>query len=190
MEERDSTIKLERRGFKLYTLSIVLIGVLLLLLTGCASMYSTSEYPVNIDSYPPNMEIVVTDRKGDIAYRGPTPAVVDLDARGGYFKRESYTVTLYDAGKAVGQTEIDGSIDGWYFVNIFGPTIIGMLLIDPITGAMWTLDQEVTVYRDVESSETKSSSQPQIKSTEEVPEHRREGLITLSPDEESVPTSD
>ena len=145
-----STTKHKNRISSLSSFLLALIGMSMLALCGCATIYSVSEYPVNIDSVPSNMEIVVTDSNGDIAYRGQTPVVVDLDARGGFFVREAYTVELYEAGKVVGKTTIDGSIDSWYFVNILGPSLIGMFLIDPITGAMWTLDESVTVYPDVD----------------------------------------
>ncbi len=90
------------------TFSLVLIGISTLMLTGCASVFSVSEYPVHIDRVPSDMEIVVTDRNGDIEYRRQTPAIVDLDARGGYFVRETFSVELYDAGKVVGRTQIKG----------------------------------------------------------------------------------
>ena len=109
----------------------------------------------------------MTDIEGDIVYRGKTPTVVDLDAGAGYFVRERYTVRLYDGGKVVGEREIENSIDGWYFVNWFGPTLFGFLIVDPITGAMWKLDDNVTVYRDVETTDTNSSLQQQIDRVED-----------------------
>ena len=148
------------RGNRVSSLSsflLVPVGMSLLALCGCATILSNSEYPVNIDSVPSNMEIVVTDSNGDIEYRGQTPTVVDLDAHGGYFVREIYTVELYDAGKVVGKTTVDGSIDSHYFLNLVGWSVIGLIVVDPMTGAMWTLEKDVVVFRDVETSEAKSS---------------------------------
>lgn len=172
------------------TLSLVLIGISTLMLSSCASMFSESEYPVHIDSVPSKMEIVVTDSDGDIVYRGKTPTVVDLDAGAGYFVRARYTVRLYDGGKVVGERKIDSSIDGWYFANWFGPTLFGFLVIDPITGAMWKLDENVTVYRDVKTTRTNSSPQRQIDNVEDSSTAQYDGLIALQSDEEPKTASE
>ena len=171
------------------TFSLVLIGISTLMLTGCASVFSVSEYPVHIDSVPSDMEIVVTDRNGDIEYRGQTPAIVGLDARGGYFVRETFTVELYDAGKVVGRTQIKGGIDLWYFVNFFSrpwTTLVGFFVIDPITGAMWSLDESVTVFRDVKTTGTISSAQQQIDDVEESSETHQDDLVAQKSDADST----
>ena len=175
------------------TLCLMLIGLSTPMLTGCASVFSVSEYPVHIDSVPTDMEIVVTDRNGDIEYRGQTPAVVDLDARGGYFVRETFSVELYDAGKVVGRTQIKGGIDLWYFVNFIGrpwTTLVGFFVIDPITGAMWSLEERVTVYRDVKTTGTISAAQQQIDDVEDTSETHQDDLVAQKSDAGSTRTSE
>ena len=117
MNSRESIAKPGNRVSIRSKCSLILIGLCMLVLTGCATVLSVSEYSVDIDSVPSNLEIVVTDSDGNIEFRGKTPAVVDLEAGGGYFVREKYTVTLYDGGKVVGKTTIDGSLDLWYFAK-------------------------------------------------------------------------
>lgn len=189
MNTKVACTKPEGRASSLTAFNLVVV-ISMLMLSGCATLFSTSEYPVYIDSVPPKMEIVVTDSDGDIVYRGKTPSVVNLDAGGGYFVRETYTVKLYDGSKVVGEREIENSIDGWYFANWFGATLIGFLVIDPITGAMWTLEDHVTVYKDVESTDTKQSLQLQIVDIDDIPESQRDGLIAIGPEDEPSPTSD
>lgn len=172
------------------TPSLVLIGISTLMLSSCASMFSESEYPVHIDSVPSKMEIVVTNIDGDIVYRGKTPTVVELDAGAGYFVRERHTVRLYDGGKVVGEREIDNSIDGWYFVNWFGPTLFGFLIVDPITGAMWKLDDNVTVFRDVKTTDTNSFPQQQIDRVEDTSTTQYDGLIAQESDKDSKQVSE
>ncbi|MYD45445.1 MAG: hypothetical protein F4W92_03755 [Gammaproteobacteria bacterium] len=173
--------------------SLVLIGISTLMLSGCASTFSVSEYPVHIDSVPSDMEIVITDRNGDIEFRGRTPAIVNLDARGGYFVRETYTVDLYDAGNVVGRKQIDGGVDLWYFVNFLSwpwTTLVGFFVVDPLTGAMWSLDQSVTVFREVKTTDVNGSSQRQIGSVEDISKTQQDGLIAQKSDEDSTPTSE
>ena len=190
MTSKEPTTKPKRSIFAQATGYLILIGVSMLMLTGCATMFSESEYPVNIDSEPSNMEVVVKDSNGNIEFRGKTPAVVDLEAGGGYFVRETYTIELYDGGKVVGSTTIEGSIDGWYFANLFGWTLIGFFVVDPITGAMWTLEEDVTVYPDVATTDATSSPQLQIVSIDDIPEEQRERLVALKPDGETAPESE
>ena len=175
----------------LSTFNLVLISMSTLLLNGCASVFSVSEYPVHIDSVPSDMEIVDTDRNGDIEYRGRTPAVVNLDARGGYFVREKYTVKLYDAGNVVGRKQIDGGVDLWYFVNFLPwTTLVGFFVIDPLTGAMWSLDQSVTIFREVKTTDANGSSQQQVVNAEDISDTQQHSLIAQKSDEGSTPTSE
>ncbi len=37
---------------------------------------------------------------------------------------------------------ITSRLDGWYFGNILLGGLLGMLIIDPLSGAMWKLDQK------------------------------------------------
>ncbi|MCY3541532.1 MAG: hypothetical protein OXH31_06455 [Gammaproteobacteria bacterium] len=173
-------------------LSLVLIGLSTLMLNGCASVFSESEYPVRIDSVPSDMEIVIVDQNDDIVFRGRTPALVNLDAHGGYFVRETFTIELYDSGNVVGRKQINGSIDGWYFVNFFtGPgMLIGFFVIDPLTGAMWSLDDRVTVFREVKTTGTDSSSQQQHEDVEDTLETEDNGLIAQKSGKDSAPTSE
>lgn len=106
------------------------------------------------------------------------------------FVRVTCTVKLYDGSRVVGEREIENSIDGWYFANWFGATLIGFLVIDPITGAMWTLEDHVTVYKDVESTDTKQSLQLQIVDIYDIPESQRDSLIAIGPEDGAPPSKD
>lgn len=116
-------------------------------LAGCATVFSYSEYPVRVESSPTNLQIEIRDAKGNIVHRGQTPEVVTLDAHGGFLQQATYYVKLYRSGTVIGETVIRGGIDGWFFVNLLGGGVVGML-IDAATGAMWVLDEYVTVHAD------------------------------------------
>ena len=77
----------------------------------------------------------------------PSPSLVQLSARAGYFKPAQYTVKVYEDDKVVGSTSFFGKIDGWYWANLLGGGFLGMLIIDPATGAMWKLDESIFVNR-------------------------------------------
>lgn len=48
-------------------------------------------------------------------------------------------------------------IDGWYFGNILIGGVLGMLIVDPATGAMWKIETE---FLDETLSRTGSSNTP------------------------------
>lgn len=117
-----------------------LVSVLALsLLSGCASIVSESKYPVNIVTFPAGAHVDIHDRSGATVYTGTTPALVSLDSGDGYFGRAAYTIDLKKDGFAPTQTNLRASMNGWYWGNIVFGGLIGMLIVDPLTGAMYKL---------------------------------------------------
>jgi hypothetical protein len=70
-----------------------------------------------------------------------TPETVTLNASSGFFKGETYTLILNKDGFDQRTIEIQSSVDGWYFGNILLGGWLGMLIIDPATGAMFKLPE-------------------------------------------------
>ncbi|MFU2047305.1 hypothetical protein ACLSZY_06460 [Avibacterium volantium] len=112
-------------------------------LTGCATIVSKSTYPVSIQSVPEGANFTITNREGKIVSQGITPQVVKLKSGSGYFKPEKYLITFDKKGFTKETIEIQATLDGWYWGNfaIGGP--LGLLVIDPITGAMYRLPENV-----------------------------------------------
>ena len=108
-------------------------------LSGCASIFSEQTYPVQVTSEPSRASIEIKDEDGNVVYNGSTPATVKLASSAGYFDGERYTVTFRKPGYDDEQFVIDSGIDGWYWGNLLLGGILGMLIIDPATGAMYDL---------------------------------------------------
>lgn len=49
---------------------------------------------------------------------------------------------------------ITGSMSGWYIGNILFGGLIGMLAVDPVTGAMYVLPESVSQSLDAEAPKT------------------------------------
>ena len=135
-------------------LQVAALSSFVLFSTGCATIMSKSEYLVNIQSAPKGASYVIKNRAGEEVWHGTTPDTVTLKAGAGYFKGERYqiTFTLPKNGKnpAVSKTvELDSKLDGWYLGGnlIFGG-LLGYLVIDPLTGAMYKLPESVRVNLD------------------------------------------
>jgi hypothetical protein len=123
---------------------LALIVVAAITATGCASIVSESRYPVSIQSNPPGASYEIIDQSGLRVMQGQTPAQVTLDAGAGYFDGEAYKVVFHKEGYASTTQALDSGIDGWYWGNILFGGLIGLLVIDPISGAMFSLPDHVS----------------------------------------------
>ncbi|MEC3965254.1 hypothetical protein [Flagellimonas halotolerans] len=112
------------------------------LFSSCASIVSKGSYPISINSAPSEAKIVIKDKKGIEIFSGQTPATLKLKAGSGFFGKARYQVTFSKAGYDTKTVPVDFKLDGWYFGNLLLGGLIGMLIIDPATGAMYKLETE------------------------------------------------
>ncbi|MBL7252361.1 hypothetical protein [Alloalcanivorax marinus] len=118
-------------------------------LSGCASIVSDSSYPVSIQSSPDRAEYVITDiHDGKRVAAGTTPDTVTLRAKHGFFSSARYQVSFEKEGYQGTISPLDANLDGWYFGNILIGGLLGILIVDPATGAMWKLDDSLQVGLD------------------------------------------
>jgi hypothetical protein len=108
------------------------------LLSGCASMVDGKPKTVTITSDPPGAKITIADKSGKTVVENTTPATVSLKRSRGFFVPEKYKLTFDAPGYYPSTVPINGTINGWYFGNIFFGGAIGLIFVDPATGAMWT----------------------------------------------------
>lgn len=114
-------------------------------LTGCASIVSKSSWPVSIQSNPSGAKCVVTNNKGIAIQSGETPMMVTVDSGSGFFSKGRYSVSCNKEGFDIGRSELSAHMNGWYWGNIVFGGVIGLLIVDPATGAMWRMDDTFNV---------------------------------------------
>jgi hypothetical protein len=119
-----------------------LIAPFAALMASCASIVSKSEYPVSFTSSPAGCKVLVK-KNGMVIHQGVTPSMVTLPASGGFFSPAKYQVEFTKKGAPMQTVPLTADIDGWYFGNILFGGLIGMLIVDPATGAMWKLPENV-----------------------------------------------
>lgn len=117
-------------------------------LSGCASIVSKSQYNVAVSSMPEGAAFVIKDKSGVKVHRGVTPQTVTLSSGAGYFRGATYTVDFTKEGHRPAAETLDSSLNGWYWGNIVFGGLIGMLVVDPATGAMWKLNERVAKVLD------------------------------------------
>ena len=122
------------------TICHALVITFALLSVGCASIVSKSDYPVTFSSNPPGADILIVNKKGKQIFKGKTPYTATLPASSGYFSSERYDVTANKEGYHEAQGTLSAGMDGWYMGNIIFGGLLGILIVDPVTGAMFRLD--------------------------------------------------
>lgn len=122
----------------------VTVVAAMIALGGCASIVSDSKPKVGLYSLPTNANYVIKDSQGSVLLKGVTPGAALLETSRGYFKSQSYTVTFQKEGYTETTVPLKSSVSGWYWGNLLFGGLVGMLIVDPLTGAMFTLPDNAT----------------------------------------------
>ncbi|GGA97563.1 hypothetical protein [Puia dinghuensis] len=122
------------------TLYAFILIIALTVLNSCASIVSKSNWPVHVASDPAGATVMITNRHGVQVYKGTTPVMLTLKSGAGFFKKESYTVHFEFAGYASQDIPLECKVNGWYWGNLLIGGLLGFLVIDPATGAMYKLE--------------------------------------------------
>lgn len=161
-----------------------ILAVCILFMPGCASIVSYSSYPVSISSFPDKAKVVIRNiNDGMIVYQGETPANVKLKASNGFFKKANYSITIEKPGYYPKTELINANLDPWYFGNIIFGGLIGILIVDPATGAMYKLDRkyisEQLTKKEDEQASTENNNL-KIYDMEEIPAEWKEHLVAIN----------
>ena len=167
----------------LFPTKTLVIAGLFTITCSCASIVSKSIYPVSIDSSPRGAHVVITNRKGEQVFIGGTPAVVRLKSGSSFFRRATYQILISKDGYATSKVEISSTVNGWYFGNLVFGGIIGFLIVDPATGAMYRINQLDVFETLLTDNKTAAAPQqaPQLKiyDINEIPETWKNKLVAL-----------
>jgi hypothetical protein len=121
--------------------TIAFLAVAALVLAGCATLIKGSDQKVSFSSEPSGAKLSVFDTNGARIAGGKTPITLPLKRGAGFFQAAKYRVVFEAPGYAPKEVWLSGSIDaGWYVLgNFVCGYLVGWLIIDPISGAMWDL---------------------------------------------------
>ncbi len=161
------------------TININFLIGLILCITSCASIVSKSSYPISINSTPSEAKITITDKKGIEVFKGNTPAIMKLKAGSGFFGKAQYQVKFEKDGYDTKIVPILYKLDGWYFGNIVFGGLIGMLIIDPATGAMYRLDTKFLNETLTKNISTTDIQELKILGLNEIPSEWEDHLVLL-----------
>lgn len=157
----------------------VLVFTLPILFSSCATIFGKSSYPVSISTNPKGANISITDKKSKEVYKGTSPATVTLKSGAGYFSKAEYQVKITAPGFGEQIIPVNYKLNGWYFGNLLFGGLIGMLIVDPATGAMWKL-QTPPIYVTLDKL-TETVTEPTLKiiDIKDVSESMKSNMIRL-----------
>ena len=157
----------------------IVTGVLAFHLVGCATRATGNVKRLTVKTEPAGAKVTVYDLKRPV-YDKITPKVAVMRSpcliplrTASHYQTARYFVTIEKPGYRPLGFEIHATVNGWYFGNLdplllpFFPFTMG--LIDPMTGAMWTL------------TPTEPEHQYELQNLSQIPDEADVPVIPLTP---------
>jgi hypothetical protein len=150
--------------------------------SGCATIVSRGSQTITVTSVPEAANVSIVNVGGTAVHSGLTPMTVTLKKGRGYFKPETYTVRFAKEGFQQREVTVRGQVNGWYFGNIIFGGLIGMLAVDPATGAMYTLTPKAVgaTLDALKVSQSEGQQTLTVVMLADVPSEYRDQLIAVS----------
>jgi hypothetical protein len=143
--------------------------------SGCATIMSHGPQTLHIQSEPEGAvcEITDTTESKSIA-KAATPYTASLERGAGYFLKKYYDVTLSKDGYITEKVTLTPQLNFWYVCNLFLGGAIGAIIVDPLTGSMWTFyekDVNVKLYHDTPEGRVARTANEQARAEAKAKEH-------------------
>ena len=110
------------------------------LLSGCASIVCPCSYSVSVASNVKGTKVTIynRDEKIDVV---STPTDVTLSPKAGFFVPADYRFVFEKEGFSTDEMKLEANFNWWYVGNFVFGGLIGWLIVDPATGAMWKINE-------------------------------------------------
>ncbi|NDJ26556.1 hypothetical protein DMB95_01090 [Campylobacter sp. MIT 12-8780] len=127
-----------RKIAKFFALATLGIGI-----SACSTIINGTTQKMTFESNPSSASIEIKTSGGISIGKYTTPASVTLERGRGYFTPQEYKVLVSKPGYKDVEFNITHRVSGWYIAGnlIFGG-LLGWLVVDPITGAVYILEAE------------------------------------------------
>lgn len=121
------------------SLIVCAAAVVSTLLSGCATIVNNGLRSLPVASTPPGATVSIYDRSGKEVSKQTTPFIASLPSKYHYFGGQRYRLVFDMAGYQKSEIMVLPKVSGWYWGNLLFGGLLGMLVIDPATGAMYNL---------------------------------------------------
>jgi len=158
---------------------IFAVAVLCAVLSGCASIVSKSNWPLTVVTNPEGVKIEISNRNGLVVYSGLTPASLTLKSGSTFFMKESYRVKMSFDGFEDRIIPLECTLNGWYLGNILIGGLVGILIVDPATGAMYKLERGYIFESFEKPMANLQDPSLKILDINKIPEEMKKSLVAL-----------
>lgn len=126
-------------------LIFLVLMVIVLSTTGCASIVrGGGKQKVQINTNPDSATVKIYDMNDQLVHTNQTPCEVVLKNGRGYMKGMDYRLVIEKDGYQTREIQLTSRVAGWYaFGNLGIGGLIGYLIVDPLTGAMWVVEPNI-----------------------------------------------
>jgi hypothetical protein len=92
-----------------------------------------------VASTPPGAKVSIYDRSNTLVQVSTTPFLATLPTKFGYFKGQDYRLVFELPAYATAEVHLQSTVSRWYFGNFLFGGLLGLVIVDPSTGAMYNL---------------------------------------------------
>lgn len=124
-------------------LKAITVLTVCIMVSGCATIFSGSTQTITISSDPSDAKVKIYNKAGILISNSETPQTISLKRGRGFFCGETYRVVIEKDNYEKTELTVDSRFNGWYAGNVIFGGLLGLLIIDPATGAMWTLSPDM-----------------------------------------------
>lgn len=163
-----------------HLISCVLAAGFVCLGTGCASIVSGTHRKVTFNTDPTGAKVTIADMKGRIVSEGTTPYTIKLLKGKPYFTPKKYTLTFAKEGYWETKQDLKATVNGWYMGNLVFGGLLGLVIVDPLTGAMWTLPKDVHVSLNPKTAASSAEPELRVVHLEDIPITDRPKLVRIN----------
>jgi len=123
----------------------MLAALIAISMSGCATIISGTRQKIDIKSEQGGANVEIYNIRDKKVFESKNlPETARLKRGAGYFKSSEYVVKMSKEGSDTLKTTIESNVNLIpYLGNIYTGGIIGMVIVDPASGAMWRLDADI-----------------------------------------------
>jgi hypothetical protein len=106
---------------------------------GCATIVHNGPRQISVASTPPGAKVSIYDRSNRLVQVSTTPFLATLPTKFAYFKGQDYRLVFELPAYATAQVHLQTTVSRWYYGNLLFGGLLGLVIVDPSTGAMFNL---------------------------------------------------
>jgi len=106
---------------------------------GCATIVHHGPRQISVASTPAGAKVSIYDRSNSLVQVSTTPFLATLPTKFSYFKGQDYRLVFELPSYATTEVHLQAKVSRWYFGNLLFGGLLGMVIVDPSTGAMFNL---------------------------------------------------